>query len=343
MPCEVTEVTHFGHIGTALSYGTQRTGVSDRRVRRVTGDARSPAEVPVDNALVAALLQSQFPDLAGLGLGSRHEGMDHVTIRLGEALAVRLPRRQVGDTHVATEFGWLPKGSAEWTFPLSRPVRMGEPEASFPWRWSVVTWVEGTTAYDAPLSVEGARDLGRALAQVHISMPRDAPRNPFRSVPLASRAERLDLRLEVLVARHGDAVHPSVARMIFQQGALQEQGPVTWTHLNLHGRNIITKAGRLGGILEWGDAAAGDPASDLGQVLTLVGGEHFEHLAGAYADGGGAAAIRGSLSAETTARVRAEAVAYATLLAGIEDDAHARAGWAALTALGVADAGEGPS
>ena len=309
----------------------------------MNGDSRLPAEVPIDDALVAALLQSQFPDLAGLDLGSRHEGKDNVTIRLGDALAVRLPRRKVGETHVATEFGWLPKISAQWTFPLPRPVRMGEPEAAFPRRWSVVTWVDGATAYDAPLSADGARDLGRALAQVHVSMPRDAPRNPFRSVPLTSRAERLDRRLEVLVTRHGNAIHPNVARTIFRNGALQEPGPLTWTHLNLHGRNIITKGGRLGGILEWGHAAAGDPASDLGQALTLVGDEYFEDLACGYAAAGGAAATDGSLSAATTARIRAEAVAYATLLAGIEEDGHGEAGWAALAAWGVVDnAMDGP-
>lgn len=220
---------------------------------------------------------------------------------------------------------------------------MGEPEAAFPRRWSVVTWVDGATAYDAPLSADGARDLGRALAQVHVSMPRDAPRNPFRSVPLTSRAERLDRRLEVLVTRHGNAIHPNVARTIFRNGALQEPGPLTWTHLNLHGRNIITKGGRLGGILEWGHAAAGDPASDLGQALTLVGDEYFEDLARGYAAAGGAAATDGSLSAATTARIRAEAVAYATLLAGIEEDGHGEAGWAALAAWGVVDnAMDGP-
>ncbi len=303
----------------------------------VINDFTPDAEVPIDNALVAALLRSQFPDLAGMRLGSRHEGWDNVTIRLGDDLAVRLPRRKLGATLIATEFGWLPGISAQWSFPLPRLVRMGVPAADYPWRWSVVTWLEGTIAYDAPLSADGARDLGRALAQVHVAAPGDAPRNPFRSVSLASRAERLDLRLEVLVSRHGEAVHPNVAHTIFKHGAVQEPGPVTWTHLDLHGRNIITKGGRLSGILDWGDAAAGDPAADLGQALALVGDEHFEDLARAYADAGGAAAPRGLLSATTIARVRAEAVAYAALLAGIDEDGHAAAGWAALAALGVTD------
>jgi aminoglycoside phosphotransferase (APT) family kinase protein len=308
-------------------------------VSKVISDATPSAEVSIDDALVTALLRSQFPDLAELHLGSRHEGWDNVTIRLGDDLAVRLPRRTLGATLVVTELEWLPRISAEWTFPVPRPVRIGEPEPGYPWRWSVVTWLNGTVAYDAPMSADGARDLGSALAQVHVAAPRDAPRNPYRSSPLASRAERLDLRLEVLVSRFGDTVHPDVARAIYRHGALQEPGPITWAHLDIHGRNVITERGRLSGILDWGDSAAGDPASDLGQALVLVGDQHFDDLARSYADAGGAAAVRGALSEATVARIRAEAVGYATLLAGIDEDGHSAAGWTALEAFGVADAG----
>lgn len=304
----------------------------------MTSDAIPPEEVQIDDALVGSLLRAQFPDLAILPLGTRHEGGDNVTIRLGDTLAVRLPRRGQGETHIATEFGWRPSISTKWTFPVSRPIRMGQPTESFPWRWSVVTWLDGVPAYDSPLSAEGARDLGLALAQVHVAMPPNAPRNPFRSTPLAARAERLSRRLEALIAWHGNVVHPDVAHTIFQLGAAQDPGPVTWTHLDLHGLNVITLDGRLGGILEWSHAAAGDPAADLGHAFSVVGERHFEDLVSGYADAGGAAATGEGLSAATTARVRAEALSSAVLLAAIEQDGHSEAGWATLVTLGVADA-----
>ncbi len=297
--------------------------------------------MPIDGALVVDLLQNQFPDLARLPVGERHEGGDNVTFRLGDDLAVRLPRRSSGQMHVATEFGWLPAAGRGRSFPLSRPVRIGTPTDFFPWQWSVVTWIDGTTAYENPLSREGAGDLGRALAEVHVPATADAPRNPFRSIPLTSRAERLSLRLKVLAARHGGALHDDVARAIFENGAIQERGPSTWCHLNIQGLNIITKGGRLGGILDWGYAAAGDPATDLGQALVLVGDEYFEALASAYADAGGAASSAGVFSAATTARIRAEGVAYAAMMTGIREDGHAEASWAALVAWGVADAEAG--
>jgi aminoglycoside phosphotransferase (APT) family kinase protein len=294
-----------------------------------------PAEVHIDERLVRALLRGQHPDLAKLPIGSAHEGWDNVTMRIGEKLAVRLPRRRLGAALSATELDWIPTVGADWTFPTPRALRVGEPNERYPWRWSVVPWLEGSPAYEAPLSADGARDLGEALAQVHQPSPADAPVNPFRSGPLAERAERLDLRLEALEVEHGEKIHANVARELFQAGARQPAGPVTWTHLDIHGANILTVDGRLSGLLDWGDAAAGDPAADLGQALVMVGRTNFKELFSAYADAGGAAATEGSLSESTRKRIEAEAVAYAALLAGTGEGDHATAGWAALVELGV--------
>jgi len=303
----------------------------------VSNVATPPAEVHIDDRLVHALLQSQHPDLAKLPLGSRHEGWDNVTIRVGEELAVRLPRRRLAAALTATELDWILRVGAAWTFPTSRPIRTGEPNERYPWRWSIVPWLEGTPAYEAPLSADGARDLGEALAQVHQPAPVEAPINPFRSLPLVERAERLALRLDALQVEHGDKVRADVARELFREGAHQVTGPLTWTHLDIHGANVLTKNGRMAGLLDWGDAAAGDPATDLGQALVLVGAKNFRELTLAYTDAGGAAAAGGSLSESATKRIKAEAVAYGALLAGIEEGDHAAAGWAALAELGVTE------
>ncbi|MCB2412245.1 phosphotransferase, partial [Demequina sp. TTPB684] len=231
-----------------------------------------------------------------------------------------------------------PDVGASWAFPSPRALRVGQPNERYPWRWSIVPWLDGVPAYEEPLSADGAAELGRALAQVHVSAPSDAPINPFRSRPLRERAERLDLRLEALTAEHADALSSDAARAMFQAGATQEPADPTWTHLDIHGANVLTQGGLLAGLLDWGDAAAGDPATDLGEALVLVGRELFAPLARAYADAGGAAASDGTLTEATMKRVEAEAVAYAALLAATEDGDHARAGWVALVDLGIADA-----
>ena len=296
-----------------------------------------PAEVHIDERLVRALLRSQFPDLAKLPIGSSHEGWVNVTIRIGGDLAVRLPRRRLGAALTATELDWIPRVGAAWTFPTPRALHVGEPNERYPWRWSIVPWLEGKSAYEAPLSADGARELGAALAQVHQPAPADAPVNPFRSRPLADRAERLDLRLEALEVEHGDTIRAHVARELFQAGAREAPGPLTWTHLDIHGNNILTRDGHLAGLLDWGDAAVGDPASDLGQALVLVGRANFGELTRAYAKAGGAAATDGAMSESASKRIEAEAVAYAALLGGVDQEDHAATGWAALVELGVVD------
>jgi len=67
-----------------------------------------PAEVPIDEALVCGLLAAQHPDLAELSLRLAGEGWDNAIWRLGQHLAVRLPRRPLAVDLIAHERRWLP-------------------------------------------------------------------------------------------------------------------------------------------------------------------------------------------------------------------------------------------
>ncbi|MDN4472304.1 phosphotransferase [Demequina zhanjiangensis] len=305
------------------------------------------AEVRISDDLVSRLLAAQHPDLASLPLGERHEGWDNVTVRIGHDLAARLPRRRVGADLASREHAWLPTLAADWDFAVPTPVRLGEPGEGYPWSWSIVPYHPGERAFDAPLTDAGAKDLGKALAQVHREAPSGAPRNPVRSAPLAARAEVFDARINTLLdAAKDDPSRPvlleDAARAAFEAGARAPQGQETWAHLDLHGGNVLSERGRLAAVLDWGDLGVGDPATDLGQALTLVGRRGFRVLVDAYAKAGGAAARRGtlltsgSLREDTALRVEAEAVGYAVTLACFERAIHPYAGWSALVDLGYA-------
>ena len=295
--------------------------------------ARTPeAEVSVDADLVRALLADQHPDLAGLAVGSRVDGWDNAMFRLGDALAVRLPRRALGAEISVTELDWLPRMRRDWTFPAPVPTRIGLPGQGYPWRWSVVPWLKGRHAFDAPLTVAGARDLGSALAQVHRPAPADAPLNPHRSGTLAEVAERCDARLRSL-EEAGDvtAVDADALRQCFEAGADTPEPRRTWAHLDLHGGNVLTRDGRLAGIIDWGDAAAADPATDLGQACVLVGSAHSDALLEAYGTAEGV--LRVGAGSDGRRRVRARAVAFAATLAAITDDPYRSAGLTAIAEL----------
>ncbi|GIG54186.1 phosphotransferase [Demequina activiva] len=290
------------------------------------------AEISIDAELVRALLADQHPDLAQLRIGARMDGWDNAMFRLGPSLAVRLPRRAVGAEISVTELDWLPRMRRDWTFPAPVPTRIGLPGRGYPWRWSVVPWLQGRPAFEEPLTVAGARDLGAALAQVHRPAPADAPVNPYRSGTLAEVAERCDVRLRTL-EETGDLSSPDaeLLRRCFQAGADTPEPRRTWAHLDLHGANVLTRDGRLAGIVDWGDAAAADPATDLGQACVLVGSAHSDALLEAYGTAEGT--LRVGAGSDGRRRVRARAVAYAVTLATFVEEPYRGAGLRAVAEL----------
>lgn len=290
--------------------------------------AAPQAEVTIDAALVRALIDSQFPEARELQLGARYEGWDCTTWRLGNDWAVRLPRTQLAADMQVTEFAWLPRICNGWPFRAPVAARIGMPQDPFPWRWAIVPWIEGHTHFEQPLNDWGAHDLGVALRALHRPAPPEAPRNPFRSKTLRHRAAKAEKRLETLVAvgqSIGRVVDARMAWQVFERGAAVERQQTTWAHMDLHGGNVLTLGGRLAGIVDWVDAGAGDPATDLGEALALLP----QHLWDAFIHG------YGEVDAATFTRARAEALNYALILANVAEPQFAASGWRALAALGV--------
>src|SRR5688572_28502950 len=118
------------------------TGVARASARRrVYAPAVPPdAEAPIDIPLVLALLKEQHPDLAGLSLVEAGEGWDNQTFRLGNDLAVRLPRRAASAPLIELEQRWLPSLALHLPLQVPSPLRIGRPGCGFPWRWSVTRW-----------------------------------------------------------------------------------------------------------------------------------------------------------------------------------------------------------
>lgn len=296
----------------------------------MTSSAPTPAaDVRIDDALVTSLLRTLMPQARAIALGDRHEGRDYVTWRFGDEWAIRLPRRQLAVDRQLTEIAWLPRIGGAWPFKAPIPVRIGGPTPQFPWPWTVVPWIEGEPIWEGGLSLQGARDLGYGLRMVHEEAPPQAPLHPVRSQSLSSRAARADDRLATLARRAESGpwrLDANAARRIYYAGAReQRQGP-RWTHLDLRPAHIIAQGGELVGIIDWGDAAAGDPATDLGQAFVALPSTQWDALIEGY----------GWIDASTFARARAEAVEFAVGLALSPDAREAAWGWQALGAIGVA-------
>ena len=223
------------------------------------------AELTIDAVMVRELLFQQHSDLAELSLLAVSSGWDNAIFRLGEHLAVRLPRRELAAALVLNEQRWLPRLAAQLPLKVPVPLRVGVPQEWYPWAWSIVPWIDGETADVAPPDDDQADVLGRFFEALHRPAPADAPHNPYRGVPLAQREVSFEERAAKLTGRC-DAIDTRVIAIWNEALAAQESTASTWIHGDMHPRNVLCARGRIEGIIDWGDIAQGDAASDLAGI-----------------------------------------------------------------------------
>jgi len=229
-----------------------------------------PREVDVTPELARALLAEQHPDLADLPIVHVEDGWDNAMFRLGGALALRMPRRRPGGWLIAVEQTWLPRLAPRLPLPTPSPLRVGQPGHGYPFRWSVVPWLDGEPTDRAPPGPDQGEVLAAFLSALHQPAPDDAPRNVYRgSIALAERVDAFEQRHREAEAMHGPL--DSALRGAWEAGAAAPiDAPRTWFHGDLHGRNVLVKDGRFAGVIDWGDMAAGDAACDLASVWLLL-------------------------------------------------------------------------
>lgn len=281
------------------------------------------AEFAIHPALVRALLSSQaidaIPDAASLTLEKVAEGWDSEVWRLGREHAVRLPRRELAAPLVRHEQRVL-RGIAARLEPVGvrvpAPVIAGVPDCGYPWAWSVVPWIEGERGLDVPrIERSGwAGSLAAALLALHVDAPADHPVNPVRGGALAERAAAFEERLDALRAAGTlDVATAAGLEEAWRAGlsAAVWSRPAVWIHGDLHPGNLVSRDGRLAGIIDFGDVTAGDPAYDLAVAWLAF-------------DAAGRAAFRtataGRYDAATWRRAHGWAAAVALMLLVNSDD-----------------------
>ncbi len=218
------------------------------------------------------LLVSQAAAVAGADtLPLRHEadGWDCSVWRLGNDLAVRLPRRAVAAPLVLHEHRLLASIAARVTpsgVGVPAPQFAGEPGPGFPWPWSIVPWFAGEAGAFVPRAARagwGTR-LAGMLRALHVPASSDFPRNPVRGGPLAGRAAAVGSRLEGLRGRVPAAELEGAAQLwhLASSGPAWA-GPPVCIHGDLHPGNLVARGATLVAVIDFGDVCAGDPAYDL--------------------------------------------------------------------------------
>ena len=259
-----------------------------------------------DQDLVRALLRDQHPDLADLELRDVEGGWDNQLWRLGDELAVRLPRTERAPALLRTEQTWLPVLAPRLPLPTPDPVRIGTPSSRFPHTWTIARWVHGEPADRSPITrIDAAEVLAGFLRALHDRAPAEAPANPARGVPLACMHHGDDGPFDAL------ADHPGIedARELWQAAlaAPDRQGPALWLHGDLHPANVVVRNGTLAGVIDFGELCAGDPATDLSAAWLLLPAGAAGRFFDAY----------GPVDDATMARARGWALLRAVGLIGI--------------------------
>lgn len=314
-----------------------------------TGPPRAHSAISAE--LVRTLLAAQHPDLAHLEVGERFDGWDMAVFRLGPDLSVRLPRVEGAVGPLELEAQLIENHGAGWAFPHPHVVRTGRPQGDYPWEWSVVAWLPGRTTDREPLPASAAVELGRAVASIHRPATPDAPYNPEQSLTLRERNADVEDAWATLRSRPswpsvaGVTLDDQAARAMWET-ALAAPGPLdaVWSHADLHGSNVLARHDGLGGIIDWGKAAACDRAVDLGFLYTVLPVGEVEPGEAVQAGAAVARAVAAYCDATNTndpglwPRLQGIALAKALRWATLDRELNLLMAGRALRALGVAQA-----
>ena len=272
--------------------------------------------------LIADLLREQHPDLAGLPLRFGASGWDNQLWRLGDDLAVRLPRHAQDGELLLKEHALLPAMAPRLPLQIPVPQRLGQPSERFPCPWIVTTWVAGEPADRAPATrgAKAADTLAAFLTALHQPAPDDAPAGGDpRGGPLADAGEGFAQSLKEATDR-GLIPGPDALREVWDDAlaAPDWTGPALWLHADLHPANVLTSDGNFCGVVDFGDMRAGDPACDLAACWMLLPDGVIGRFHRSYSPAADDATLR-------RARGWALVQALACLLTG-DDGVHGRPG-----------------
>lgn len=232
-------------------------------------------EVDTDASLVRRLLAAQFPQWADIPIQPvAPAGTDNAIYRLGDAMAVRLPRIHWATGQVDKEQRWLPRLAPLLPIAIPVPLGQGEPAEGYPYAWSVYTWLKGETATDERIADLGqaATDLAQFVAALQRVDPTEGPppgeHNSFRGVPLATRDEETRAAITSL----GGTIDVGAVTAAWEaalQAPAWQHAPV-WIHGDLDPRNLLVEQGRLSAVIDFGCLGVGDPACDVSAVWKVL-------------------------------------------------------------------------
>jgi aminoglycoside phosphotransferase (APT) family kinase protein len=231
-------------------------------------------EMETDASLVRRLLAGQFPQWVDLPIAPvPSAGTVNAIYRLGDDMAVRLPRIQRYARDLEKEYDWLPKLAPHLPLVIPEPLAIGDPGEGYEWRWCVYRWLKGeiwTTDRVRDLS-EAAVDLAQFITALRRIDTAGAPRRPAGYETLARHGY-----VRPAIAAAGGMIDMDAANAAWDAALRLPawSGPPVWVHGDLsRPGNLLVAGGRLSAVIDFGSISLGDPARELMAAWTLFSRE----------------------------------------------------------------------
>lgn len=233
-------------------------------------------EADIDLTLVRQLVVTQFPAWADLPLMPVPSGGTvNAIYRLGDDMAVRLPRLAPSSPDLDGDRIWLGRFAPLLPLTIPAPLAIGHPDDDFPFPWSVHRWLEGEDAAHALFTDEheAATALAGFIAALHgidtTGWPTPAPRPSGRGVTLTSRDAAT--RAWIATPPSPFALGEVIAAWEADLAAPEWPGPPVWIHGDLQPLNLLVHRGRLTAVIDFEGFGLGDPATDVMAAWSLFG------------------------------------------------------------------------
>jgi aminoglycoside 2''-phosphotransferase len=195
---------------------------------------RPESDRRLDATIALRAIREQVPSLGAREARLLGSGWGTDVYLIDERYTARFPRNAEAARYVGQDQATLEFVASELSvsFAVPRVLHRGTCGSHFPYDFLICALVSGLSADDAraPYSPDLTSDLGRALTRIH-------------SVPV-DRAREAGLR---------------------EPDWDNYDGVPVFLHLDFRGNNILVnpQSGRLTGVIDWGNAAIGDPALDF--------------------------------------------------------------------------------
>ena len=223
--------------------------------------------VVINETLVQRLISKQFPQWQDLPVQPvAVGGWDNRTFHLGKQMLVRMPSAEDYATTVEKEQTWLPRLAPLLPLSIPTPLAQGEPDESYPWRWSVYRWIEGDTAAFTPIpDLNGfASRLAHFLNVLQSLDTTNGPVPKPGSFSYIGGLAAYDAQTRQAIAALKSKIDADAATELWE-AALKttwQRAPV-WVHGDISAGNLLVQEGKLRAVIDFGELAIGDPACDL--------------------------------------------------------------------------------